>query len=152
MSCGRLNVSASMADGVLTVGGISMHTPGWIAVDVTPLWDGADVRGEDLLIPGRAGLLAMPRRFTGTTYTIPLLIDGAVNSAGSPHGNVRNGILTNLDVLKSLPGGMPKAVTLTRPGGGQYGSGSAHVQVKLGGMSRGIARAAMTLDFPGGGL
>lgn len=152
MSCTRLNVAASMADGVLTVGGISMHTPGWIAVDVTPLWDGPDVRGDDLLIPGLPGLLPMPRRFTGTSYTIPLLIDGAVTSSGTPHANIRNGIALNLGVLQTLVGGMPKSVSLTRPGGGIYGTGSAHVQVKQGEKSRGIARAVMTLDFPGGGL
>jgi hypothetical protein len=148
--CSGLNVTAAQADGLLSVDSVSMQTPAWCVVSVSPLWGFNALRGDDLLIPGRVGLVAMTRRFTETTVALQMVVDGRTDSAGVPHSHPRNGLRLNLASLRSLTGGMPKSVVLTAPGGGAVFTRSAHVGLEMGDETRFTARAALTLTFPDG--
>lgn len=150
--CAGFNVEGSMRDGTLTVEGVSMHVPSWVALDVTALWGSPGVRGDDLLIPGRPGLISMPRRITGTSYSVPMVVDGRFTYAGSVRANAREGLRANVAALVELVSGAARVVTLTTPDASATLTGAAHVALTLGDQTRSTMRVVMDLDFPEGGL
>jgi hypothetical protein len=145
-------------DGTLTIASVSMHTPAWSVFDVATLWAGPEARGEDLLIPGRAGRVAMPRRADATTRSLPMLIDGSVDRTGTPWVSYRDGFRRNLLYLRQNvtdPSAGTRTVTLTTPAGVAPGptlTGAAHVSLEVGEPVQGLWRAVLTLTFPAGGL
>lgn len=145
-------------DGTLTIGTVSMHCPAWVVYDVHQLWDGPDERGEDVLIPGAAGRLAMPRRADRTVFMLPMEIDGSVSRTGVPHADFRDGYRRNLLWLSQnvtgpvSSGNGTRSVSLTTPAAGPTLTGAAHVSLRTGEQELGIWRAVLTLSFPAGGL
>ncbi len=129
MTCtGRINVAATQIFGSLTIGGMLMHRLAFAVTDVTDLWLGPDVRGEDLMIPGRPGRIAFPRRADVTERQLPMVIDGRFDVSGNEFaGNEFEGLLQNIEYLRANvvdPTGVgdgTRAISLTRPGGGSPG-------------------------------
>lgn len=161
MTCtGRINVAATQIFGSLTIGGVLMHRLAFAVTDVTDLWLGPDVRGEDLMIPGRPGRIAFPRRADVTEREVPMVIDGRFDVSGAEFaGNEFEGLLQNIEYLRANvvdPTGVgdgTRAISLTRPGGGSPLTGTAHIlNLENGGKKGSLWAAMLTLSFPDGSL
>lgn len=155
MACaGLIDVDSTKIDGELTINGVLMHNPAFCATDVTPLWGEADERGEDLLIPGMWGQLALPKRPDKTTYPIPLVIDGSMNVAGVPWANVREGFRRNQLYIrqyisdKAVVGAAPVPVSLTSPDGLTTLTGSAWCKLTVGEKKKSIWFAVLDVTIP----
>lgn len=154
---GRINVARSLIDGELKIGGATLHTPAYAAVDVTELWESPNYRGESLKIPGRPGRIALPKRQDETEYSVLMVIDGTVDYLGTAWGNARDGLRRNVARVKQIVGDdqatkTVKGVTLTAPNGSATLTGDAHCTVKVGAKVRGLWRAELLLTIPEGGL
>jgi hypothetical protein len=79
---------------------IPMATPGWFHKTIAPLLDAADVRGEDRVIP-HGDVIDLPRRPTVSVRTLPMFFFGDKDIAGDDYANVRVGLRSNLEYLRS---------------------------------------------------
>jgi hypothetical protein len=88
------------AAGNLTIGGIAMMCPAWKVLNLYELWQPAQQRGSDRLIPGAAGVLAQQRRKTVTARSLQMLIIGSHDRTGSAYGvDLYEGLQGNLEYL-----------------------------------------------------
>lgn len=85
--------------GVLIIGGIVMNGPAWDISDLTDLWFTADVRGDDRILPGVAGVIPYRRRTTVTRHDLTILVIGDVDATGAPHSDSYIGLETNISSL-----------------------------------------------------
>lgn len=152
------DVGCASNDGVLFISSVSMHCPGWVVLDVTPLWQASTQRGADLLIPGRPGMLPLPRRITSTEVSLRMIINGNYTAGGVYNYNARLGLYNNIEYLNSAivvpaPGGSLRNVTLYAPGGGSSKTQGAHVTgLEIGDQVGAFCKAVLTLVFPEGNL
>lgn len=80
-----------------TVAGIVMATPQIMATDISEWLDGPEVRGSDLTIPHRVGVVPRPRTVAVRRIDTPFVI-----RAKDPDGGaVANGLLVNLALIKA---------------------------------------------------
>lgn len=150
-------------DGQLTVAGTAMRTAAWWTDDLALLWQSGDERGRDRIIPGATGVKPYRRRRTVTTYALPMLVLGGVNSAGVAQADPWEGFQANVTALRAVTdptgtGDGTRALVLTMPDGSTR-TGSAHVSLRLGTPIRGwrsgnqvTARAILNLSLPLGAL
>jgi hypothetical protein len=89
------------AAGDLTIGGIAMMCPAWKVLNLYELWQPAQQRGTDRLIPGAAGVLAQQRRATVTARSLQMLIVGTHNRLGTAQTDLYEGLQANIDYLLS---------------------------------------------------
>src|ERR1043165_5436525 len=95
-----LSLVDPLCQGALTIAGVSMHTPAWIVVVLTPLWVKVDTRGgPNRAIPGIAGRVSYPRRKDETAHSLPFVVHGEVDRTGAVQANPWVGLQTNLDYL-----------------------------------------------------
>lgn len=155
-TCVRINVESTLIDGALTVNGLVLHCPAFCVVDVTDLWLGPGLRGEDLLIPGRQGRVPKPKRRDVTERSLPMVIDGSVAIDGTPYTNDRAGLRATLFYLRANLGeGMPVTASLSPPPGtaGPGQSGTVHVMSITPGQKTGsLWNATLDLSIPNGAL
>lgn len=156
-SLGDIDVACTETDGLLYIGTVSMNRPAWAMLDLTPLWAPAQQRGEDLLIPGRPGLVAMPKRVTGTDASLRMIINGNYNYLGAATTNSRRGLFDNIDYLNNhvvTPPASTRTVSLYLPGSStEYMSGKVHVtSLELGEQVGGFCKAILNLSIPDGRL
>lgn len=111
-SCDELYVD--LADGNWTISGTAMRCPAWAAPDLTLLWEEADKRGSDRILPGAGGVIANPKRRTTTRIDIPFVMTGAVSPSGTPYTNSWIGLQTNLALFNSLVVAPPALPATTR--------------------------------------
>lgn len=117
-------------DGSLTIGGISMNRPAWaIQGDETGqggfirLWSWFDVRGEDRIVPGAAGVVPFPRRITVTRHDLRILITGDVDETGAVNADPLVGLEENISYIVTnvvnpvVSSTGTRAATLTMPSG-----------------------------------
>lgn len=83
----------------LVINSVPLATPAWRITDLTPLWSGADLRGRDRVKPGAEGATPVRRVLAATRLVLPGVVFGTHNREGTPYGDVRTGLRTNLDVL-----------------------------------------------------
>lgn len=93
-------------EGTLTIDGISMNRPAWAIIGddrggggLLQLLTTVDLRGDDKVIPGAAGVLPFRRRTTATRYSFRLLVTGEVNQSGAANANPITGLTNNLKYL-----------------------------------------------------
>lgn len=110
--------------GRLQVDGVNLHCPAWTMPDLLELWFGADVRGDDQLIPGLGGVIANRRRTTVTRHSLPMTICGDVDRNGARYdGDAWAGLEQNIDYLRTNvvdptnTGDGTRAATLFMPSG-----------------------------------
>jgi len=157
-SSGRLCPDLSM--GTLTISGVELvNTYAWSITDLRPLWDSADVRGSDRILPGVIGVIPYQRRWTVTKINLPMVISGYVDQAGSIYDNPFVGLQVNQAYLLdnvvapvgSNPGTRPAVLTMpdttTR-------SGDVTVEtLKFGPMAGAISwPCVLVISIPGGML
>lgn len=151
----RINVTRCTRDGQLWIDGESMQRVAFAVISVSPLWAPVTQRGSDLLIPGRTGVIGMPRRGTSTTYALRMIIDGGFDAAGSPTTNTGDGLAANIDWLEANVSGPvaigdgQRQITYTRPGGAML-SGRGHVTLQLGDRVRDFFRAVLAIEVASG--
>lgn len=85
----------------LEISTVPLSTPAWWIKDLYQLYDGPEVRGEDLEIPGAAGVLTQPRRATATRKVLTLVVDGWKDREGNIYADPITGLRTNMDYLKT---------------------------------------------------
>lgn len=99
-----------------TVNSVPLDTYGWrvIAGGYDELLDTPALRGDDLVMPGAAGVRAYPRVIDVTTVSIGMVINGKKNEAGTPYADPIAGMLTNRDYLEANLGIADDAADATR--------------------------------------
>jgi hypothetical protein len=116
--------------GSLTIDSLSLNTPAWSVVDITPLWAAFDTRGQNRLIPGAQGVVAYRKRITERDHSLAIVIIGDVDENGDAHTDPVEGLEFNLDTLLAVlmpDSGATKSAVLTRPSGATK---SAEVQIE----------------------
>lgn len=92
-------IQESLCHGSLTYGGIDLSTPAWTVTNLIVLWQPSDRRGENLMIPGLAGRIVLPKRRDETAETLEMVVTGTVNRLGVPYADPYEGLEANLDYL-----------------------------------------------------
>lgn len=85
--------------GTLEIDNVLLHTPAWCAVDLSELWGTPDYRGDDVLIPHRAGRKPYLRRKDTTRYSLPMMVTGYCDQFGSPNADYAAGLEENVTYL-----------------------------------------------------
>ena len=67
-----------------------MHRAAWCLTDLSSLWEPANQRGANVIIPEVAGRRAYPRKVDETDYALPFLISGLVDETGAFTGEDEN--------------------------------------------------------------
>jgi hypothetical protein len=145
----------------LVIDDVPLSTPAWVITDHAALWGAGDMRGEDIIIPGAAGVLPRQRRPTVTKVDLELWIVGHVDWNNVAQANERAGLarnvnhlMTNVAAQPGTPAGTRSAVLHMPPGSTPATlSGPVHVeQFRLAGRGPGAALAQLTLSIPAGAL
>ena len=147
---------AAPPSGALEINGIPMHTFAWTVVDTTSLWMGADIRGQDRLLPTTPGVIAYRRRMTVTRHSLPMVIIGYVDYTGTPYSDPMEGLEANVDYLRSWvvdptnlgDGTLP--ASLTMPSGAVRNADIHVLGLSLGQVSRARLRATLDISIPTG--
>lgn len=140
----------------LTISGISLTTPAWWCGDLAPLADGPDMRGEDVLLPGVAGVVALPRRITVSKRSVHMFITGDYDRFGVAQSNPRIGLQVNcqylIDNLLLPPGGNGTRLAVLTMANGTTRSANVHVlsPLELSAAGHRGRRGVLTLSIPGG--
>lgn len=100
MSCVTVGIDTTFCQGGLSLGGVNMNCPAWKMLDLSALWYKLEKRGQDIVVPGVSGMLSYPRRATGTSHSLPMVIVGDCDPAGSPFANPWIGLESNINVLR----------------------------------------------------
>lgn len=126
---------------------IPSDTPAWRCQNLYELWAPAQTRGEDLIIPGAAGVVANPRRKTVTKRSLAIAVFGSEDWEGDPYSDERVGLEANWFHLSTVwsPGGDERPVVLHLPSGATR-SGSAHIE-RFEPVGRAPGWIAATLDL-----
>lgn len=142
-----------------------MHRPAFAVIDVTLLWTGPPQRGADLVIPGRAGVLSMPRRAQARQVSLPMVIDARfavdddpIDEPGDGDAELanRHALLDWLGLNVSDPtytGDGTRTATLTGTGTNLDRAGPVTVEgITPGRTMRGLMVATLDLTLPAGVL
>jgi hypothetical protein len=142
--------------GSLEINGVPLHTPAWTVIDVTRLWMGADIRGQDRILPTTPGVIPYRRRMTVTRYSLPMVIIGHVDMSGTPNTDIWEGLEYNIDFLRAWivdptnagDGTLPASLTMPS---GLVRTADVHVLgLNLGIVSRARMRATLEISLPQG--
>jgi hypothetical protein len=143
----------------LTVDSVPLSTPAWETLDLSELNDGPGVRGEDFVVPQIRGSLARQRTTDARTVNIPIVIFGDKSSTGAVHANPRQGLLTNIDELKTAirplrrtpqVGGFTRTLTWIRPGGNVFTPVHVSTELNLQYISPTTARGVLSITLIAG--
>lgn len=145
----------------LAIDGIPLAVDGaWEWLDLSPLWQGAERRGRDRLVPlGTAGSGIVPyqRKPTATERAIEGYIYGFKDVNGGTFANVRTGLESNVaflqEEIEENPGGNGTRVASLHMPSGAVRSGDVHVLgLQLGAFGPSAVRAVWLLSIPTGAL
>jgi hypothetical protein len=89
-----------MAEEYLEIDGVDLSVDGaWRIKDHTPLKEPPAQRGDDRLIPGDSGRLAMLRRVDATTKRLDIWFFGINDVNGDPYTDQQAGLQANIDYI-----------------------------------------------------
>jgi len=146
------------AAGDLTIGGIAMNGPAWKVVNLYALWQPADQRGTDRLVPGATGVVAYRRRNTVTVVSLQMLISGTHDRTGAAVADKFEGLQANVEYLRANvvePTGATdgtRSAVLTMPDGTTYTEPIHVVGLQFGDVSLDGAwlKAVLEISIPSG--
>ena len=151
-------IAESVCHGTLTIDGFSMNRDAWAVLNNFVLWQGAEQRGSDYLIPGRPGQKPNRRRKDATKRVLEILVIGDVDRLGVETGNRVIGLEDNMawlqanvfDPAPSADG--TRTLVLTLPSG-KTRTGIAHVgPATLGSVISGAFTVTLDVSLPYGEL
>lgn len=79
----------------LEIDGVPLSTPAWEIEDLSPLWDIPDVRGGDLEVPYRRGVVPFRRISGAKRVDLPFVILGGFDPDGAPATDGREQLWLN---------------------------------------------------------
>lgn len=143
---------------VLSIDGVPLSTPAWNVLDYADLLNGAPTRGADITVSGKRGNIARRRNLDSSEASISLVIYGDKDPEGTPHADVRSGLLSNIDALKkalrpnatTLDGTRTLSITIA----GETRTASVHTSpdIAITALGPTAVRAVITLIIPSGVL
>lgn len=142
----------------LSIDGIPLAVEGaWEWLDLSPLWQMADRRGRDRVIPGGTNVVAYQRRPTVSERAIEGYIYGFKDVNGNAFADVRVGLEANVSFLQEEieenPGGDGTRVASLHMPSGAVRTADIHVVgLRLGAFGPTAARAVWLLSIPTGAL
>jgi hypothetical protein len=152
-----IDVACTREAGSLSIDGQLLHRPAFAVLDASELWGPPKLRGSDLLIPGRAGLLPLTRRVTATDRVLRMAIDGRYKVDGTASSSDLQGVADIIDWLTTnlvLPPGTAagtRLATYTSPDGLSSKVAPVHVLAVTPGTKVGpLWRATLDLSIPAG--
>jgi hypothetical protein len=83
----------------LVINDVPLSTPAWEHLDLYTLYSGANVRGQNRIMPGAVGVMPLRRRPTETSRTISLAVFGNQAWDGTPYPDPVLGLAVNLQHL-----------------------------------------------------
>lgn len=138
---------------------VVFNTPAWNAWDYSGFFDGADWVGENRPIDGVSGRMAVLHDIDEKTIVIPIDVFGGADKDGTPYGNERIGMRTNLVYLQTNLLAIPATSDGTRPGefhrmDGVVLTGDVQVNTRatVSFESGELARMAVKITIPAGRL
>lgn len=141
----------------LEINSVALATPAWRIDDLTPLYQEADQRGSDILIPHSSGVLAQQRRRTVTLVALGIWVFGESDQNGSAHSNPLYGLDVNVAYLRTnivAPTGTSdgtRSATWHLANGSSTRTASVHVLgLDLSRMSPTTMKGALRLSIPAG--
>lgn len=153
-----IDVAAATRDGTLTIDGVTMQRQAFAVLDLWPLLDGPEQRGEDTRIPGRPGVLSNPRRADATTRALRMIIDGTYTVAGELADDPRTQMWRTVRWLRTnvadptyLTDGTRVARIVLRDGTVLQGPVTVG-PLRLGEQGGPMARATLQITMPAGQL
>lgn len=154
MAAEYIDVGCTTENGTLYVEGEIMHRPAFTVMDVSPLWQGPDQRGTNLMIPGRPGTIAMPKRAAETMVSLRMLLDGRRTVGGGAKSNYSDGLFDITMWLRALtaPTPTPRNLTLYAPDGITSIGGTGQLRFTLGDRVGPLQRALLEITLPEGYL
>lgn len=146
------------AAGDLTISSIAMNGPAWKVLNLHELWQPADQRGDDRLIPGASGVLPLRRRDTVTRRSLQMLVSGTHDRTGAAVADKYEGLQANVDYLianvvaPTGTGNGTRSAVLTMPDGTTRTEPVHVLGLEFGDLSLDGAwlRAVLTLSIPSG--
>lgn len=147
-------------DDYLTIDGVPMSTTAWRLKNSFVLWEPADTRGTNALIPGATGVRPRRIRSTETQKTLQLTVWGEENWNGVEYADPERGLWLNLEHFKTNVVAPPDNSTGTRtavlyvPDAGT-GSISGSIQVRkmrLDALNPTTLDIELDITIPGGAL
>jgi len=83
------------------INGVPLATPAWTINDLSPLWDAATLRGDDRVVPFSDGAYPLRRFRDEMRVQIPITIYGQKKWDDTDYANVRIGLMTNVDHIRT---------------------------------------------------
>lgn len=153
-----IDVAAATRDGTLVIDGVQMARKAFAVLDLWPLLDGPEQRGEDTRIPGRPGVLSNPRRADTTTRSLRMVIDGRWRVDGTASDDPRTQVWTTVRYLRTnvadptyLTDGT-RTVTITLRDGTVLSGACTVGPLRLGEQAGPVVRATLQITMPDGEL
>lgn len=85
----------------LEIGGVPLSCTAWEHLNLQALLGAANVRGENVVMPGAVGIRPVRRRPTETTYTLDMAVFGQQDWEGRDYSDPVHGLITNLAHLRA---------------------------------------------------
>ena len=147
-------VDCSDTYGELTIDGWSLHTGAWCAHDLSPLFEGADHRGDNILVETEPGQQPRPLVDDQTDYRLRMMFSGAVDREGNAHTEGAAGLaanrraFTNRLIRPIREGTATLPATLVEPGPVTYTANVQPLRLDWTLLPGGYARAVLRLRIP----
>lgn len=140
----------------VAIDGVPLATPAWIATDLSELNTGAPNRGESLVIPRRPGAYFRNKVPDVKSVNIPIVVFGDKSPEGVAYADAREGLLTNLDLLKKAlynpyqPNDLARLLTYYKPNGNVEAFVQTSTELDIQPIGPTAANCVIKLDIPAG--
>jgi hypothetical protein len=140
----------------VTIDNVPLATPAWIATDLSELNSGSSNRGQSLVIPRRPGALFRNRINEEKVVNIPMIIFGDKSPEGATYANKREGLLTNIGLLKKAlfnpyqPNDLSRTLTYYKPDGNVEAVVQTSAELNIEPIGPNTARCVIQIEIPSG--
>ena len=86
----------------IEIDGTPLTTPAWIMNDITELYSGVSLRGQDSIVPYKQGSYARLKVIESKVVNIPMTFYGDKDLDGNATADIRTGLRDNIDAFKEL--------------------------------------------------
>lgn len=142
----------------ITIDNLNLDTPAWKILDLSELNDAPANRGNSILIPRRPGAIFRNKIRDSKIVNLPIIIYGDKRPDGTSYANAREGLLTNLDLLKKglynpyQPNDISRLLTYYRPTGNLEAEIQTSPKLNYDEISPFVARGVIEIEIASGAL